>query len=68
MGMALSMDPGKLAHTINSVHPITIRILAASKKFQRFVKLTEKLNSGYTVREVTHPNRNTSKAPTRPMI
>ena len=66
--MALSMDPGKLAHTINSVHPMVIRILAASKKFQRFPKLTLKANSGYTVSEVTQPNRNTNKAPTRPMI
>ena len=74
LGMADRVLAGKLATTMASVQPITMKILAASKKFHRFSGLT--VNSGRFCATAfgpmlmphTTPNRNTKIASTRPMI
>ena len=67
-GIHFSMDPGKLATTMKIVHPMVIRIDAASKKFQRFCGTISKTTSGYRDRFVIQPNRNTPNAPTIPIM
>ena len=72
LGMALSMDPGKLATTMKIVHPMVMKIEAASKKFQRLA--SSNVIGGFPaalgpmLMPMTQPSKNTPNAPTMPMI
>ena len=74
LGMALSMEPGKLAATMKSVHPMVMKMDAASKKFQRFFGVNvNSFNpaaaaSGPMLMPRTQPSRKMPNAPTMPMI
>ena len=72
LGMALSMDPGKLAATMKMVHPMVMKMDAASKKFQRLdssnVIMSFPTALGPMLMPMTQPNRNTPNAPAMPMI
>ena len=72
LGMALSMEPGKLAATMKSVQPMVMKMDAASKKFQRFPGLKSNIcfpaALGPMLMPRTQPSRNTPNAPAMPMI
>ena len=71
-GMDFSIPPEKLASTMKSVHPMVMKMDAASKKFQRLDSSNVigcfPAALGPMLMPMTQPSRNTPNAPAMPMI
>ena len=74
LGISFSMCAGKLAATTVKVQPMVIKILAASKKFQRFSGVNVKVSnpaaaaSGPMLIPRTMPSSITINVPTTPIM